>query len=90
MSVDGVGPFTTSVIQMPTQSVGSPGTTINDPTTMNNIAAALDNILGTIWPGAGSVNVREVGSTSLAAQVPTTNEVGVVRGPLINFRSLQF
>ena len=68
----GASTLTTGVIQMPSQTPGSPGFTIDDQTTMNNIAQAVDSLLGTIWPGEGSVNVREVGSDALAALVPTT------------------
>ena len=41
---------------------------------MENIAAAVDSVLGTIWPGEGAVNVREVGSGTRGAPLIRNRE----------------
>ena len=63
---------TTGVIQMPSTVLGNPGGVINAQQTMENIAVAIDTVLGTIYPNDGSVNIREVGSDAAGDPVGTT------------------
>ena len=57
--------ITTGVINMPSTQPAAPGGPIDAGQTATNIAAAIDNVLGQIWPGvipvSGACNVRVVG-----------------------------
>ena len=64
---------TTGVITMPPSVAAEPGGPIDDVQTMDNIATAINAMLGTVWPQegipySGSVEVREVTQAEITAR----------------------
>ena len=69
----------TGVINMPSVVAASPGGAIDINKTMQNIATAINAVLGNVWPNAGitengSVAVREVGEGPVA-EITVNNNV---------------
>ena len=53
-----VSTVTTAVINMPSTNPNAPGGPIDALTTEDNIATAIDNVLGTLWPGLIPTSAR--------------------------------